>query len=174
MSAFDLDFTGDSTGLPTIMLPVRLRGAKRLAWLACLLTGVSVPYAALMAFREQYLYDLAHGPQVCFIQGALNDVFDNVARGIFISDGPRNLPVYIYRAAEEKPVYVGRISEAVGVGFKAPLYVFRISECVGTGVDFIVNVPSAVTGYPVYDLSRLKAIVNKYKLPNKSYVVVVF
>jgi hypothetical protein len=174
MDAFDLDFSGDSTGLARILLADRLRGPKRLAWLACLLSGVSVPYAALMAFREDYLYWLAHGPQVCFIQGALNDVFDNVGRGIYISDGPRNFPVYVYRAAEEKPVYVGRISEAVGVGFKAPLYMFRIAECVGTGVDFIVNVPHAVSVAAGYDVNRLKGIVNKLKLPNKSYSVVVF
>ena len=174
MSAFDIDFTGDGTGLANIMLPVRLRGPQRLAWLACLLTAVSVPYEELMGFRANYLYELAHGPQVCFIQGALNDVFDPMARGIYISDGPRNFPVYIYRNDEEKPVWIATAGEVGGTAYGAPEWLFTDEEIYSTGVDFIVHVPSAVTMAVGYDVNYLKAIVNKYKLPNKSYSVVVF
>lgn len=174
MSAFDIDFTGDGTGLPVIMTPVRLRGPKRLAWLECLLSAVAAPYADLMAFRANYLYVLGHGPQVCFLQGALNDVFDNVDRGIFISDGPRNFPVYIYRDDEEKPVWLATDGEVGSTAYAAPQWLFTDDEIYSSGVDFIVNVPSAVAGAGGYDVNYLKAIVNRYKLPNKSYSVNIF
>jgi len=174
MSAFDLDFGSDDAGLARQLLPDRLRGPKRMAWLVCLLAAIEWPYENLMAFRAAYLYQLAHGPQVCHIQGWLNDTFDNVERRIYISNGVNNIPNYLYQQDELKPVYLAQQSEVGSSGYASPDYLFTQSETDAGGANFIVNVPTVVAGEAGYDVNYLIAIVNSLKLPNKSFTVVEF
>ena len=84
MSVFDVDFS--STGLPKYLVPVRLRQSKMLAWLQALVSPVSYLYGLFGINRKNNLYDLSRNGQVCYLQAALNDVFDATYRRIFITD----------------------------------------------------------------------------------------
>ena len=171
-SIYDIDYT--ASGLPNTLLPVRRRQPMIVAFLVGLVSPVAYVQGLLQAFRTQTLYVLSHGPQVCHIQGALNDVFDNTERRIYISDGINHIPNYLYQQDELKPVYLAQQSEVGSTDYVSPDYLYQLSETDAGGANFVVNVPTVVAGEAGYDVNYLIAIVNKYKLPNKSFTVVEF
>jgi len=172
MTVFDVDFNV----LVRQLLPVRLRQAKTLAWLKSLIAPVKWIHAQFMANRQSNLYLLGHNGQVCFLQAALNDIFDPDNRRIFISDPLFTDPVYTYLVPEEKPVFLGLVSE-VGVGVIAapnPVPLYKTSELYnGGGTSFVINVPSVLSLTPG-QLARFTALVDRYKLPARLYEIVFF
>ena len=174
MSVFDVDFT--EGGMPSQYTPVRLRTPNRLQWLAVLLSAVNYTYQQFTANRANDLYVLAHTSCVTHIEAVLNDVFDNTLRRIFISDPPYFDPVYLVQPDEDKPAYLATPAEVGGTAYPSPLYLFQPEEIYAAGgVQFIVNVPVAVAGEPIYDVNRLRALVDKYRLASKNnYTVVTF
>jgi hypothetical protein len=150
-------------------VPVDSRGPKRLGWLRSLVAGVKSLYAEFMGYRSSKLYDLNHTGQVYSIENVLNDVFDPVGRRIYITDPASKDVVYMYRRIESKPVYMYRRSE------NKPVYMYRRSETSALGFQFIIHVPTGVTLLPIYDVLRLQALVDKYRLPGKGvYTLVVY
>lgn len=145
-------------------LPVRLRKAKHKAWLRALVEGsVGVLYLRFRANRAANLYDLGHNGQVCYMEALLNDAFDNTLRRIFISDTPFREPWYEFTNPERKITYLALDAEVDGsTPYPAPTYVYTEREIMESLAGFIVNVPAAL----VYDDARLKALVNKYRLPS--------
>ncbi len=174
MSVFDIDFS--SAGLPKYVSPVRLRQSKMLAWLQALVSPVNYLYGLFVANRTSNLYDLSHNGQVCYLQAALNDVFDNTSRRIVITDGIYVDPDFIYEVIEDKPLYIDMVSE-IGTSVipsPDPVPLYTSTETYWLGVQFIVNVPHAVTALPGYDVYRLHAIVDKYRLASKNnYSIVI-
>ncbi len=161
MGLFDIIYSN----LPATILPVRLRRVIHKAWLKALIAGsVGALYIRFRANRANNLYILAHNGQVCYLEAALNDMFDNVNRLIYISDPPYRDPIYLYRNVEHKQVYVATNGEAGTTVYPSPVYLFTYSEIAFSISGFIVNVPAAL----VYDVDRLKALVNKYRLPSKT------
>ena len=175
MSVFDVDFS--SHGLPKYMVPVRLRQPKTLAWLQVLVQPVNYLYSLFNASRASDLYVLAHSSQVCYLEAVLNDVFDPVDRGIFISDGPYVDPAFIYKVVEDKPLFIDLVIEAGSAVIPAPdpVPLFTDAETYLLGVQFVVNVPTGVAASSTYDIHRLRAIVDKYRLVSKNnYSVVTY
>lgn len=144
-------------------LPVRKRTAKRLAWLRTLLAGIKYIYTKFLLFRSERLYYLSHNSQVCKMEGALNDTFDNTLRRIYISDGPYEDPVYIYLDSEESPVFLAEDSELPVLGYDAPTYLPTDAETAELGFQFIVFYPDGL----VFDMEHMKAKVNQFRLPSK-------
>ena len=151
-------------------LPLRLRQVVQWAWLKVLVMPVKICYASFMIFRGARLYELAHNSQVCFIQAALNDLFDNTDRRITVTEPDYNDPLYVYRVDEDKPVWLGLDSEAGSSSFDCPRYLYTDAETVSIVNVFIVNVPAGL----VYDEAQMKALIGKYRLVGTKYVVVVF
>ena len=170
MSVFDIDYNV----LVRQLLPVRLRQLKMIAWLKCLAAPVKWLYDLFKIYRTNNLYLLDHDGQVCYLEAALNDLFDPLSRGIFISDGVYVDPVFAYLDPELKPVYIDLVSEIGTSVIPAPDPVSLYLDVeIYSGVSsytFIVNVPIAVT----FDMARLKALVDIYKLPGKQYNVVTY
>jgi hypothetical protein len=162
---FDVDFDA----LVWRLLPVRLRGAKMYAWLKVLVVPMRYVYGLFMANRQANLYRLAHNGQVCKMEAVLNDAFDPDDKRIFISDGPFKDPIYIYRRAEQKPVALYTAGEHL------PNYLYTRDETAAMGIQFYVNVPTAVTLTGGYSAIRLKSLVNKYRLPGiTNYAIIIF
>jgi len=171
MSFFDIDYNS----LVTQLLPVRLRNAKMKAWLQCLISPVIWLHNLFKTSRAANLYSLAHNGQVCFLQAALNDVFDPISRGIQVVDGPFKDPLYVYLFPESKPLWLGLASEAGTTPYPDPQVLYTDSETTLLGIGFIVQVPVAVVAGPGYDLQRLRALVDYYRLPGKTnYSVVTY
>ncbi|MFI5196962.1 MAG: hypothetical protein ACHQD8_07715, partial [Chitinophagales bacterium] len=170
VSVFDVDYNV----LVKQLLPVRLRQSKIFAWLKCLLAPVKWLYNLFKIYRDNNLYMLAHNSEVCYLEAALNDTFDSINRGIYLSDGVYVDPVYIYLVPELKPVFIDLASEigtsVIPAPDPVPLY---LDEEIYAGIGaytFIVNVPVAVT----FDMARLRALVDLYRLPGKKYNVVAY
>ncbi len=175
MSVYDIDYS--SSGLPNLLTPVRLRKPVQLAWLQALVSPVAYLKGLFTTNRTNNLYVLSHSGQVCYLQAVLNDVFDPVARGIYITDGPYVDPDFIYLADEDKPLYLDLVSEIGSSVIPAPdpVPLYTSLEIYTLGAQFIVMVPVAVTAATGYDIHRLKAIIDKYRLVSKNnYTVQTF
>lgn len=156
MSVFDIDYNK----LIKLLLPVRVRKPRLLAFLGVMVSPVVYLYNNFMANRANNLYEVNHTGQVCRLRAAINDRFDNIHRRIYIVDGDTILPTWMYRRTESKPVYIKTRSEA------SPVYMYRRSELFTLGY-FVVKVPGAVT----FDREEMKALINKYKLAGKPYKI---
>jgi hypothetical protein len=146
-----------------------------LAWLKCLVSQVKWLYRLFIAFRKNNLYLLAHNGQVCLMEATLNDVFDPVLRGIYITDGSFKDPLFLFLDAEVKPLWVGLDSEAGVTSYPDPQVLFTSLETYTLGVCFIVNIPLLVSLSTGYDEVRLRALVDLYRLTSRSnYSVEIF
>ena len=175
MSIFDIDYS--SAGLPKYLSPVSLRNSMMLSWLGVLVCPVTYLYGLFSQNRWNNIYWLSHGGQVCYLEAVLNDMFDMVGRGIYIADGPYVDPDFIYEVVENKPLFIDLVSE-IGTSVipdPDPLPLYTTMETYWSGVQFVINVPVAVATSAGYDLHRLKALVNKYRLAGKNnYSVVTY
>lgn len=159
MSFYIIDFNKLAKERARIMK----RKPKRLAWTRVLVSGVKNLYVQFLSFRTERLYYLSHNSQVCYMEAALNDMFDNTLRRIYISDGPYEDPVYLYLDSEEAPVYLAEESELPVGEYEAPTYLPTDVETAELGYQFIVNYPDGL----VFDVERMKALINRYRLPSK-------
>ena len=146
------------------LLPVRLRNAKQRSWLGALLNPVYDTYVQFYQGRTNNLYELAHNSQVVYLEGILNDIFDGGAGGIYIADGVIADPLYVFLTAETEPLWLGLFSEAGSTPYPDPQWLFTNAETSVTGYQFIVKVPSYLT----FDTNRMKAVIDKYRLPSKN------
>lgn len=128
------------------------------AWLRALCSPFVLIYNRLVVKRNADLYNLAHDGRVFSLRALLNDRFDATERRITITDGFAFDRVYIFRPDENKPLYLGTV----------PLH--NPGDYGDTGVDFIVNVPYAVTVSP-QDIIEMTALVKYYKLVSKRFLI---
>lgn len=150
-------------------IPVLLRGALMFAWLKLLVAPLKYVYTLFTTNRNGNLYRLAHNGQVCKLEAVLNDTFDNTLRRIYISDGPFKEALYIAIRDEQKPVALYTQAES------QPKYIYTRAETAAVGVQFYVNVPTAVSLTPAYSTIRIKSLVNRYRLAGKkNYQIVIF
>ena len=166
MALFDIDYDA----LIWQITPVRLRKHVMIAWLKCLVAPVKWLYNAFAANRSSNLYALAHNSQIVYLEDILNDTFDNFARGIYIIDGPFKDPLFTYLIVESRPVWLGLESEIGTTAYPDPEVLYTSLETSLLGIGFIVKVPMAVS----FDLARMQAIINLYKLPGKNYTIVTY
>jgi hypothetical protein len=160
MGLFDINYGR----LTWQILPLRLRKTVHYAWLNCLVTPVVWLYGLFSANRTGNLYRLAHNSQVVYLEAALNDTFDLVSRRIYIADGPFKDPLFTYLVPEDKPVWLGLISEAGSTIYPDPEVLYTDSETALLGLAFIVMVPVTIS----FNMARLRALVDLYRLAGKS------
>jgi hypothetical protein len=164
MGLFDIDY--DSVVWQN--LPVLLRGMAMYGWLKSLAAPVVYLDGEFTTNRNNNLYRLAHNGQVCFLTAALNDVFDPVERRIYITDGPYELPLYVYLVAEDQPLPLGLVSEEGSAAYPDPAALYLESETAALVCQFIVHVPSVIAVAP-YSEAWLRSTVDIYRLPGKGY-----
>jgi hypothetical protein len=165
MGFFDINYDT----LRVQLLPVRLRKANMKAWTRCLVVPVKWLYNLFMASRTENLYFLAHNSQVVYLEGVLNDVFDPVSRGIYIEDGLYEDALFTYLDTESQPQWLGLVSEAGSTTYPVPQVLYTSAETATLGNAFVVNVPVAI----VFDLNRMNALIDKYRIAGKNIYQVV-
>jgi hypothetical protein len=134
------------------------------AWLKSLVAPVEQLHNSFTINRQDNLYQLSHNSQVVYLQAALNDVFDPISRGIIMADGAFEDPLFTYLVIEEKPLLLGLVSEIGTATYPDPQYLYTDIETSLLGNCFIVKVPAGVS----FDMERMKAAINKYRLPGKN------
>ena len=153
-------------------IPVRQRKPKRLAWLWVLASPVKWSMETVVRpFIAAKLFYLNHNSQVCYMEKALNDVFDPQERRINIVNGEMVIPVAIYMESEEVDVPIALESELPVEDYEAPLPVYMESETLVGGYQFIVRVPTGL----VYDEVKMRWVVDMFRLPSKKvYTIIEF
>ncbi len=165
----------DYDSLVPQLVPVKLRQPVMLSWLKVVVSPVKWLYNLFNTYRKNNLYLLAHEGQVCFLEAVLNDAFNPVSRGIFITDGPFKDPIFLYLVSETKPVWLGLVSEEGSTTYSDPEVLYTDLETYALGICFIVHVPVLVAAGSGYDVVRLKALVDLYRLPGRNnYSVVTY
>jgi hypothetical protein len=150
------------------LLPVRQRKERAKAWIKVLLSPIVWLYNRYMANRAANLYHLGITSQVCYMEKVLNDTFDNVDRRIRIVDGVSEEITHVYLDAELRPVYVALDSELPVSAYDAPIWIYTDIETEESGWQFVVEYPTGL----VFDMVRLRALVDRYRLPSKSTYLV--
>lgn len=112
-------------------------------------------------FYSDIEYELTWNGQVCMLEHLLNEKFDSINSGIFITDAVNIDKLHIFNLAENNEItIVSNESEPT-----APTYIHNKSEV--SEYHFIVNIPSSVT----FNEEQLKYYVNKYKLAGKRWKI---
>jgi hypothetical protein len=151
-------FKIDYAKLIAWMLPARKRRPVLYAWLGALCAPAVIMYNTFLAKRAIDLYNLQHDSRVFSLRAMLNDRFDNADRRITIADGFAFDRIYIFQPGENKSLFLGSV----------PLH--NEGDYGDTGVDFIVNVPQAIT-LSDQDLIEMEAKVKYYKLASKRFLI---
>ena len=157
MITIDIDVRNEAN------LPISKRKFVNIAWIKFL----AKPIRRILA--EYYTYLLSNellihmNGQVIYIEHILNHYFDQVNEGIYITDslaaeegvilyndGEDNEETYLYNDAEDDD----------------ETYFFNREE-IENFPDFIINIPSTVT----YNEQQLRALVNRFKIAGKNYVI---
>lgn len=149
-------------------LPTEQRKEITKAWMKCLVSPVKWLWAKFMLNRTANLYDMAHNGQVCKLEGVLNDTFDPILKRIYIGDGPWIDPEFVYRVDEDKDLYIAKASELPVSAYDAPLYLYTVAETSVEYVQFIVYYPTGL----VFDMARMQALINKYRLAGKKFYTI--
>lgn len=141
--------------LAALLLPVNLRKPRILSIVKALMTPLYTVQRFFLLYREEVIYKINHNGQVCCLRGVLNDTFDNSERRIRIEDPYRNDFLILYQRPEMKQIDLGR--ELVS----------RRDSVSAEQLDFVVKVP--LTLKSVDNESRMRAVINFYKLAGKQY-----
>lgn len=137
-----------------ILLPISLRVS---GWIKSLLNAVAIQLKAVKSAFDKLIaainYDIRITPQVCYIEKVLNDHFQTTPR-IEIVDGSIFLTMYFAESWQSEMEYFDDDN-------------FMGDSFVG-GEDFIIMVPPGLTQD---DLNYITALVNKYKLPSTTFII---
>lgn len=158
----------DFDRLVLLLLPVCLRRPVMFALLKSLIAPVEYLYGVFMTFQKHCNYDLAHNSQVCYMEAALNDVFDGVTRRIRIEDQPAaRESVYVYIEAEQQVLYIYAEGESLPSN-EEQVYVPQSWEST-VRYDFVVLLNGLVL--TAGERSRMKAMINYYRIAFKRFLI---
>jgi hypothetical protein len=166
MAFFDVDIDN----VVWTNLPVRLRQVIQFAWLKAVIAPVKYIYGLFMANRVNNLYYLAHNSQVCYMEAALNDTFDNTLRRIYITDGADEYPIYEALISETEYIYEGLASEVGGLYANVLYEPLAAETVIEEGTGFVVHVPAAIL-----NVAYMTAQIDAYRLPGRNnYAIITF
>lgn len=161
------NYTWDFTKLVTYLLPSFLRKDRLIGWLKALCAPSDTLHTQFITFVSDKIYEQNFTGQVISLERLLNDQFDSSLRRIYITDGNRE-EIFIFNGdgtgfAEGNESY---FFNGTGVD---EVYVFN-GEDSSLLYDFVVNVPVSL----VYDSAKFNALIIKYKLAGKKYIIQTF
>ena len=115
------------------------------------------------AYRTDTNYRLHHNGQVCYLRAVLNDLFDSTLRRIQIEDLAPQRELVIWKRDQNKPIMISERSSGNAI------IVSKRGFGGADGYDFVVICPLALRG--VIDETRMRAVLDQYKLASKRYTI---
>lgn len=165
MTSRDETFNVNIKRLALLVLPTWLRRPLVGALIYAGVTPLGRLAQELRKYRNTTHYRLKHNGQVCKLRGVLNDEFDPALRRITVED--RDSATMIEAAI----IYRREVARWVMVpcrGFGAAI-IHREGFSGTSGYDFWVNVPDELRTAGIE--TRMRAIINTYKLASKRYTI---
>jgi hypothetical protein len=152
----------DLTYLFQILLPMDLRLPLVKEFLNEIKKSLQFNYTGFYSLFENTKYNLIFNGQVCMLKHLLDDRYDNTLRRIEIIQDTSGKPTYLFNDFEDnEKTYLFNKGE---VGKST--YLYNSDEILGL-TDFIIRVPSDV----IFNEVQLRKLVDKYKLPDKTYSI---
>lgn len=159
-------FQIDLDRLALWLIPPKLRRNLLFALVKCLISPIKQVFSELLQYREQTRYWMTITPQVCYLERALNDMFDLEQRRITLTDTTEYLVPLIHPDNAQQPI----VTQPEGVGRdREILRIHPESVYDDVGADFNVNVPFSLS---LNDENRLKSILMEYKLVSKRFKII--
>lgn len=147
--------------LSTLLLPMCLRGARLQSIASVLLSPLVGLRNELVAFKDEKHYRMTHNGQTCYLRAALNDRFDPIERGIFITEeGDGNNGIILHERSKERFTRIKRREDGI-------TELFRRGYAGVGNIDFWVNIPTRLQDCVSNDVVR--AVVDIYKLTSVRY-----
>lgn len=156
----------DFTKLVVWLIPPRLRVQFWIDWGKALVSPISSLYNKWKTYYNDVAYRLDITGQVCKLESALNDAFDNIERRITITDTLEKEVLLIHTDEAQKPLIIQTDSYVQTNG--GAVIIYTNSAYANSGYDFNINIPFTLTKQ---DEIRLKSILGTYKLPSKRYKI---
>ena len=160
MSKYDVNFKR----LVLLMLPTFWRKPLLATIAYAAVSPLNYLHTKFVLFQRSTDYRLTHNGQVCYLRAVLNDQFDPIERRITITEDAGNVgPLMLWQRSEER---------AQLLPMRETWQAFIVNRRGFEGInsfDFWVNIP--VVLLEAVDITRLKAIVNTYKLASKRFSI---
>lgn len=141
-----------------LLIPTPLRKTRFLAWLKVSLSYLHMLAESLKIYRYFLHREITTTPQVIYIERLLNTRFGR--SDIFISEG-YGLGPWIWNISPESGEFDFYFDQQDS-------FVFNSNDA--ETISFIVNIPSILHIYA----KNIGAIVQKHKLPGKSFIIQIF
>lgn len=116
----------------------------------------------LVPFIDETREFFNHDSRKIYLEKRLNDLYDSVARGIFITNTSVDTQQYLYNDSEGvQETYIYNAAE-----LQPNVYLYNAAETLQT-VNFVVNVPNTVT----FTDETITGLVNKYVTSGKTFSI---
>lgn len=160
MSKYDVNFKR----LALLMLPTFWRKPLLGTFAYAMVSPLNYLHTKFVLFQRATDYRLTHNGQVCYLRAVLNDQFDPIERRITITEDASGVgPLMLWRRSEER-------AELLPMRDSGLAFIVNRRGFDGVNAfDFWVNIPVALL--EGVDITRLKAIVNTYKLASKRFSI---
>lgn len=151
--------------LVILLLPTVMRKPGIIAIVCAITKPIAALYTALVRWRQNTIEELKYNGQTCRLQYCLNSILDPMDRRIYIVDGTtgHGMPYWVY--ARGHSTYNDDLPLHRGAPGRHIILNSRESNA-EKHYHFYVVVPDGVN----CDSQRLKALVNTYKLPSKTWI----
>jgi hypothetical protein len=137
-----------------ILIPHRHRKPRFIAWVKVSLAYLVSVRDTLSDLWDETVIDASMTPQIIYLERLLNFRFDTTE--IYISEGYSHGPwVYTVAVPGTPEFYMDQEDS----------WIYTINDA--AEIDFVVNIPAALATQS----SRIAAIVHKYKLPGKQFII---
>lgn len=147
--------------LSTLLLPMCLRGARLQSIASVLMSPLAAMRSELVTFKDEKHYRMTHNGQTCYLRAALNDRFDPIERGIFITEeGDGKNGIILHERSKERFTRIKRREDGITGLFR------RGYGGVGN-IDFWINIPARLQDSVSSDV--VCAVVDIYKLASMRY-----
>lgn len=157
MSKYDINYGK----LPTLLMPMCLRGGRLQAIASVLLSPLVNLKKELIDFRDEKHYKMTHNAQTCYLRAVLNDRFDPTQREVNITEeGDDKNGIILHERSKELFTRIKRRED----GFTE---LFRRGYGGVGNIDFWVNIPARLKDS--VDVNAVHAVVDMYKLASVRY-----
>ncbi len=157
----------DFTRLVVWLIPPRLRTQFWIDWGKALVSPIASLYNRWKLYYENVDYRLNITGQVCKLEAALNDSFDNDLRRIVITDTQDYEVTLIHTDAAQEPVKTHLNGQGSYYDERIPV-IHDDSAYAESIYGFNVILPNVLNND---ELNRLKSMLNTYKIQGMKYKI---